>query len=414
MIQRRMRFQTMGKVEIPTYFILHADKDEKNAYFTIEATAEEKEMLDAFLKKKKENIEKGLEPTADISRVQLNTVNKLIEPFENYANAFIDMQNGKGNSPITIKHYQQTIKKLEYFFAYKWCVQRNLDYSVVTKDEKLYIGSKIPYGILEETSFEAQFREFLLEVENVSLQTVSTYFRDYRVIAYWGMDEGLIRKKAITVKTVEADIKDCYTDSEIDKLLKKPADDCDFSEYRDWVVINYVLGTGNRISTITNLKIKDIDFDDNMISINTQKNKRKVRLPLELKLSRILKEYIDEWLTDEDGHYITEYLFPSVYTEDNTAISREALSKSIAKYNKSRGVSKTSMHLFRHTFAKNWIIKGGDLHSLQRVLGHSTLEMVTHYANLYSTDLKPKMENYSILTTHKSKNKGKKITRRNR
>ena len=71
-----------------------------------------------------------------------------------------------------------------------------------------------------------------------------------------------------------------------------------------------------------------------------------------------------------------------------------------------------SIHLFRHTFAKNWIIKGGDLHSLQKVLGHSTLEMVTHYANLYDADLRPKVENYSVLATHISKNAGKMIKRR--
>lgn len=195
--------------------------------------------------------------------------------------------------------------------------------------------------------------------------------------------------------------------------MRRPKDDCSFAEYRSWVVVNYVLATGNRVSTIVSLKIKDIDLVENMVSVNTQKNKRKMRIPLEPKLRKILKDYIDEWLTDDDGNYITDVLFPSSFSFSvNQPMSRTSMGCAISEYNKSRNVSKTSIHLFRHTFAKNWIIKGGDLHSLQKVLGHSTLEMVTHYANLYDADLRPKVESFSVLATHKTKNSGKMIKRR--
>ena len=404
-----MRFETMGNIEIPKYYVL----TQENGIFSIEATPEEKEALDTFLKKREENLANGLEATADITRAQLNIVSKLIEPFKNYASAFIDVQKGRGNSPQTIKHYEQTIKKMEIFFCWLYCKRHDYDYSSLKKEDRIFMGENIPFGILEDTSFDADFREFLLDEEEVSLQTVSTYFRDYRAIAYYGMDEGLIRKKNIVVKTVESEIKEVYTDEEIDKLLKEPSKDASFTEMRSWAVINWILATGNRVGTVVNVKIKDVDFDENMININNQKNKRVMRIPMIDSLRRTLNIYINDCLIDDTGHYISPYLFPSSdLNHTNMPTTRQNMGRSIALYNNKRGVSKTSIHLFRHTFVKNWIVKGGDLHSLQKILGHSTLDMVVHYANLITADLKPKMEDYSVLATHKAKSKGKMIKRR--
>jgi len=47
-----------------------------------------------------------------------------------------------------------------------------------------------------------------------------------------------------------------------------------------------------------------------------------------------------------------------------------------------------SPHTFRHTFSKHWILSGGDVYSLQRVLGHSRLDSTQKYVNLFSTALK--------------------------
>ena len=69
----------------------------------------------------------------------------------------------------------------------------------------------------------------------------------------------------------------------------------------------------------------------------------------------------------------------------------------VRKCNISRGVTKTSLHLFRHTFAKNYIIAGGDSVYLQRLLGHSTLSMTNHYVRLYSTDLQKNYDKFNPL-----------------
>lgn len=51
-----------------------------------------------------------------------------------------------------------------------------------------------------------------------------------------------------------------------------------------------------------------------------------------------------------------------------------------------RGV-RVSPHTFRHTCAKMYIMRGGDILSLQKLLGHSSLDMVRHYVELWGSDL---------------------------
>lgn len=378
----------------------------------VNMTNEERQELSEFMAQAKKNVSEGLPIDYNVSRIRLAKVSKFITPFESVAKIFIDDQKGKGNSPITIKHYEQSIRKLEKFFC--WYSDTSNTYEKLTNEERIREGGLQRVAILEGDNLESSFREFLSEEEKVSEVTIATYFRDYRAIAYWCMEQEIIAKKHITIKNVEGDIKEVYTPDELDKLLKKPDNDCSFKEYRDWVVINYVLATGNRVGTIVNIKIADVDFEERMISINTQKNKRKTRIPIEdNKLLRILREYIEDWLIDENGCYKSPYLFPSSYIDSaNYPMSRERLANSIAEYNRSRGVTKTSIHLFRHTFVKNWIMTGGDLHMLQRVLGHRTLAMVTHYANLYDVDLREGINEHSVLATHKTKNKGKMIKRK--
>ena len=57
-----------------------------------------------------------------------------------------------------------------------------------------------------------------------------------------------------------------------------------------------------------------------------------------------------------------------------------------------------SFHTLRHTFAVNYIRNGGDVFRLQRILGHSTLEMTRRYVNLQTSDLQAVHSKLSLLS----------------
>ena len=79
-------------------------------------------------------------------------------------------------------------------------------------------------------------------------------------------------------------------------------------------------------------------------------------------------------------------------------LSENALRLAIAHYNRSRGVGKTSIHLFRHTFARKYLVDcGGDAFMLQKLLGHSTLAMTKHYCAIYDADISKNYDRFSPL-----------------
>jgi integrase/recombinase XerD len=56
-----------------------------------------------------------------------------------------------------------------------------------------------------------------------------------------------------------------------------------------------------------------------------------------------------------------------------------------------------TLHAFRHTFAVNYIRRGGSVFHLQKMLGHSSLEMSRRYSNLGTEDLTRMHQSTSLL-----------------
>jgi len=203
------------------------------------------------------------------------------------------------------------------------------------------------------------------------------------------------------IKTTKT-IKQTYTDSEIEKLLKKPnIKTCEFSEYRTWVMTNFFLGTAVRISTLLFIKIGDVDLVNNQVVLHKVKNRNQQIIPVSYNLSKIISKYLEiRKGNDED------YLFCSQFGKE---LNKRSAQDCIKDYNNKRGISKSSAHLYRHTFAKRWILKGGDLFTLQKMLGHSSLDIVKEYVNIFSEELDIKYRQYNLLDDFLAKQNGDKI-----
>ena len=301
-------------------------------------------------------------------------------------------------TPDSVDPAIQMEDSFEKFMRY--CKAKNLAISTLVNYRREFKSFHMFYtGNIYDISIDTviQYIEHL-QKRGIATTSVNTALRHMRAIINYWIEQGLCNPVKIKLLRVNEEIKVTYTDEEISRLLKKPnVKTASFREYRTWAIINFFIGTGCRLSTLTAIRIGDIDWDNCMIAYAHTKNNKAQYTPLSTALSVVLREYISY-----RGGVDNELLFPS---ENNTKLATTSIAHTIAIYNNKRGVEKTSCHLFRHTFAKNWILSGGDPLRLQKILGHSTLAMSQHYANLYRTDLKKGFEDFNLLSRLKTDDK---------
>lgn len=210
--------------------------------------------------------------------------------------------------------------------------------------------------------------------------TINSYLRGIRAFLYYAMEENYLTSFKIAIPKATKKIKETYLDSELEVLLKKPnLKTATFTEYKMWVFSNYLLATGNRLSSALNIQICDLDFANQLIQVNKTKNRTAQIIPMSDTLCKILKEYLKYRKGDAD-----DYVFCNTRGGKGDLRTYQDM---LATYNRNRGVEKTSAHLYRHTFAKKWILNGGDIFRLQKILGHSDLSVVKEYVQMFGNDL---------------------------
>jgi len=281
-------------------------------------------------------------------------------------------------APDTIRYYESCFNRFKkYFNAEQPC-------SMITKD--------IYYDYIE----------YLGNNTNANTVTINTYLRGVRAILYYFMEEGYTKQFKVEMLRQKKTIKETYSEADLEKLLKKPdLKKCNFSEYRSWVMTNYLVATGNRIRTAINIQIKHIDFDNRLILLAETKNGRQIIIPMANSLLQILQEYLVYRKGEPD-----DYLFCDLHGKQ---LTRDGVTTVLYRYNHRRGVEKTSVHLYRHFFAKHWIMNGGDPFELQSIFGHSSPAMVQEYVNIYGKDLKPNFVRYNPLDNYTRAKKGETI-----
>jgi len=210
--------------------------------------------------------------------------------------------------------------------------------------------------------------------------SVNTYIRNLKTYLNYLFDlEAVTRFKIPTVKE-DKKIKPTYTNEELSKLLTRPnMKECNFSTYRNWVIINFLLSTGVRAQTLIETRNEDIDTETLRLELRYNKSRKAYTIPMSQKLAEVLKEYVD--IRNGDP---SDYLFSD---ENGNGMSYDGLKSAIKRYNLERGVSKGSIHLFRHTFAKSCVVNGMDPFRLQKYLGHSDLTVSRRYVEMFADDL---------------------------
>jgi integrase/recombinase XerD len=220
--------------------------------------------------------------------------------------------------------------------------------------------------------------------------SINSYIRGLRAFFYFFMEEGYMPTFKIRLIKEERERKEPYNYNELENLLKKPnIKSCSFAQYRNWVIACYFMGTGNRARTVCNVKVRDLDFAAHEIHLRKVKNGRPYTIPLSKALEKILTEYLEYRKGEPD-----DFLFCNIYGQQ---MKPETLKTAVCRYNKAHGVDKTSTHLYRHAFGKEWTRNHGDVVRLQEIFGHGDIKVTKGYVDLYGSDLQEGFATFSPL-----------------
>ena len=277
---------------------------------------------------------------------------------------FVASQTAKGVSDKTIQNYHSHLHSL----------QKHLDFSA-------------PLATLTKEDLDSMV--ISMRQSGLAHNSISSYLRVFRTFLNWARKAGYTELEMANYKDKET-VKETYTDAELMLLLQKPARSCDFCEYRNWVIVNFLLNCGCRAATVRNILIKDVFLADSQIIFRHTKTHKVQAVPLCSQMVNILRAYMKI-----RGGKQTDYLFCDEY---GRMLTENALRLAITHYNHSRGVEKTSIHLFRHTFARKYLVDcGGNAFTLQKLLGHATLKMTKNYCNIYDADIAKSFDRFSPL-----------------
>jgi site-specific recombinase XerD len=247
-------------------------------------------------------------------------------------------------------------------------------------------------GDLDET----RAREFILYLQEKDrwhrtpgivrrgkLKTISIqgYVRALRTFFNWLHKEGYTeehRLAKLRPPKAERRVIEALTPEEIARVLGAINPNTDAGA-RDHAFVILLLDSGLRCSELANATVADINIEGGYLKVMGKGGKERI-VPFGATAQKALMRYLLHFRPEPFNPAIQE-LFLTLEGRPLTYDGARMMFRRIAERS---GVERLHAHLCRHTFATNYLINGGDVFTLQQILGHTTLEMVRRYVNLAS------------------------------
>lgn len=158
---------------------------------------------------------------------------------------------------------------------------------------------------------------------------------------------------------------------------------------RNYYIVKLILNTGLRISEILSIELTDIFLNKNKLRVIGKGNKQR-EIPINDEAKEIIKQAIEDRKNYNYALNVlnSPYLFLSSKTDKLETCSIERI---FNKYSNT-----ITPHKLRHVFATNFLENGGDIRSLQQILGHSSLSTTSIYIHPTEASMRRSMNNCAI------------------
>jgi site-specific recombinase XerD len=227
--------------------------------------------------------------------------------------------------------------------------------------------------------------------EALSPYTIRKTVKILRGFGTWTEREGYGNPFAdLAIPSVPKSVIETLTPEEVGKIAAKLNPNTAQGS-RNYAMVLLMLDSGLRIGEVITARLADLDLKERRVKV-LGKGRKEREVPFGQKTARALLRYI-ETARPAPVNPGDSFVFLAV---DGCALTRNAMEGIIRRMRKSSGVDKLHGHLFRHTFAVNYLAAGGDVETLRRILGHESLEVTKRYlSGLTAAHVRAMYDEYS-------------------
>lgn len=224
--------------------------------------------------------------------------------------------------------------------------------------------------------------------QGLSPATIRTYAASLRAWFSWAVREGLIQQNPmanIRPPRVPRKVIPSLDRETLNRLLNT-WDSPRASDQRNQVMIVTLLDTGLRASELLGLQLDDFDPARGSLRVNGKGSRQRL-VPISETVRKMLSAYIENVRPSLAKEQANGYLFLS---QKGRTLKAAELSRIVRRAKAEAGINGATIctpHTLRHTFALAWCRNGGNALFLQRILGHSSLDMTTRYVDECFEDL---------------------------
>ncbi len=233
-------------------------------------------------------------------------------------------------------------------------------------------GPKRPVDDLTSPELRAWLVELRATLAPIS---VAGYVRGLRAFGNWFAADGIADARALRTLArprVPHKVMEPLSDDDLRKLLS-------VADLRDRAIVLLLLDTGLRVSEAAGISVADLRPDG---SIKVMGKGAKERI---VPVGSAARGAIGRYLEARAAGSSDDALFTG---ELGARLKLNGIQQMLRRLRARAGVTaRCNPHTFRHTFAHRYLVNGGDVFTLQRMLGHTSLEMVRRYVALADTDV---------------------------
>jgi site-specific recombinase XerD len=182
-------------------------------------------------------------------------------------------------------------------------------------------------------------------------------------------------------------VVDVLTESEVETILDSLNPNV-VTGARNLAIVMLFLDSGLRVNELATATMADLDLQNRRIKVMGKGSKERF-VRFGARCAKVLLRYISLFRPTPERD---DLIFLAL---DGLPSTTSGIRRMVTRLGKSCGIPRLHPHLFRHTFAVNYVMAGGDIMSLKELMGHSTLQMVQRYMHFTQSQLSTKYDEFS-------------------